>query len=318
MAPFSRIRTVEVNYHEGLSTFLPIPPVMSSDNGDDGEPGDEPASDSGGAGGHSQGGGGQPQGDQSGGGQPRDAAGQPRDGGPQGGQPPQGQRGGQQQQGPPPQGQAAGGQGPPGPPQGQPPVRQRPSAGQRLQAAFGDYAVQNQIKAVVGLWALVGLGVGLLPVLMGLASPLGLVLGAGVLVALAIGPVVAGLVGLSLSSRLPVGTLESGVVSGVVNYVGYLVMVLLAGILASVSVGGGGTGGVGGGGFGGIGAPGIGQLIAPVLIGGLAVGIVAGLATALGQYVDYPATSEEAADQEPPARPAPRGGPGPQQPQGPQ
>lgn len=229
-------------------------------------------------------------------------------GGQGGGQPPGGPGGqpqGGQQPGHPPQGGAQG-----APPGGGQPVRRGPSASQKVQAAFGDYAVKNQIKAVVGLWALIGLGLGLTPVLLGLLGPgggvgagLGGLIGFGL--ALGAGPIVSGLVGLSLSNKLPVDAGPAGVVSGVTNYVGFVVMVLVFGILMMIQASGSGAGGGGQ----------LGQVIAPLLLTGIPVAVTAGGVTALGQKVNYPATREEAEAQEPPTRQVPPGGA--QQPQQP-
>lgn len=281
--------------------------MMSDENEDEGESRDEPATDPG-AGGQQPGDTERPQGNQSGNGQPPGGDGQPRGGQPGGGEPPQG---GQPQQGQPPQGQPR--QGQPGgrpqgqgpPPGGQQPVRRGPSFGQKVQAAFGDYGVQNQIKAVTGLWALIGLGLGLTPVLLGLLGPGGAILGGvGAGIALASGPIIGGLLGLSLSNKMPGEPGPIAVVSAAVNYAGFVVMVVLFGVLLMIQ-----SGGAGGG-------TGLGNLIGPLLLTGIPVAITAGGATALGRYVDYPATREEAEAQEPPA-PAPRG-PAPRQPQGPQ
>lgn len=169
---------------------------------------------------------------------------------------------------------------------------------------FGDYAVKNQLKAVLGLWALIGLGLGLTPVLLGLLGPSGAVLGGiGAGIALASGPIIGGLLGLDLSTKMPGETGPIAVVSGVVNYVGFVVMVVVFGVLLMAQSGGGG-------------GTGLGNLIGPLILTGIPVAITAGGATAIGGYVDYPATREEAEAQEPPT-PAPRG-PAPQQPQGPQ
>jgi len=234
-------------------------------------------------------------------------------GGEQAGGPPQDQVGGGPPGGPPGQGRSQPGQPPQDGPGGQPPaggqpVRRGPSMGDQIQAAFGDYAVKNQIKAVVGVWALIGFGIGLTPILLGMLGPAGMigsVIGAGL--ALATGPVIGGLVGLSLSNKLPADAGPAAVVSAVANYVGFVLMVIVLGILLTIQSSGSGTGAGGG--------MQLGQLIGPLVLTGIPVAIAAGGATALGHRVSYPATREEAEAQEPPARPPPRGQPqSPQQP----
>jgi hypothetical protein len=178
--------------------------------------------------------------------------------------------------------------------------------GQQIQAAFGEYPVRNQIKAVLGLWALIGLGLGLTPVLLGALGPGGAMVGGmvGFGLAFGAGPLIGGVVGLALSNKLPIDTGPAGVVSGVANYVGFVVMVLVFGIIFMIQ-----TSGTGGGGGGQLG-----QVVVPLLVSGVPVAITAGGATALGKKVNYPATRAQAEAQEPPSRPGPRGGQQPHQP----
>jgi uncharacterized integral membrane protein len=198
-----------------------------------------------------------------------------------------------------------GGRGP-RPAAGQQPVPRGPSTGQRIQAAFGDYAVKSQIKAILETWVLIGFGRGFTAVFLGAMGGRA----AGVLgpasvpsFAVAAGPIVAGVFGLSLANKLPVETTPGAFVSAATNYAGFLLAALIAVFLAETQTGA----------FSTI-QPG--QLIVPIIVAGLLVAVTAGLVTALGRKVDYPATREEAEAQEPPA-PAPQPGHA-QQPQQPQ
>lgn len=220
--------------------------------------------------------------------------------GEQGGNQPPGGPGGQQstnggqKPGHPP-GEAAAGQ----PRAGGQDLRRRPTAGDRLQAAFGEYAVKQQLKAVVGTWALIGLGLGLTPVLLiGLLGPSGAIASFGAATAFGTGPVIGGLIGLSLANKLPVDVVPGAIVSGVTNVLGFVVMALVFAILLTLQ--GGGAAGTAGGQLG--------DLIAPLILTAIPVGITAGAVTALGRKVDFPASRDEAADQEPPAPRAPRRG----------
>jgi hypothetical protein len=112
-----------------------------------------------------------------------------------------------------------------------------------------------------------------------------------------VGPVLAGVFGLSVSNKLPTGSTEAAVVSGVINYVGFLLLAILTLLFAIAGMPGGGGGGGG-----------VGNFLVPLIVAGIPSGIVGGLVTALGRKVTYPATREQAEAQEPPAHHPPRGG----------
>jgi hypothetical protein len=139
-------------------------------------------------------------------------------------------------------------------------------------------SVKAQVKYVVALFAVIGAGIGLLPLGGSLASGLAgqllkaFVAGFGLIVAIVAGPIVAALTTLRIDDRMN-DEMRARLVTGfAANAAGYFVMIVLASVLASVTAGGGG------GGFGGGSSDlldlGIGDLLVPLFAFAFVTGAV--------------------------------------------